>query len=83
MSPENQLAYGSMVQRCNALTQAEVDALIALDACPYEPEWLVGVPLGMFHCPLCGDMVLAGVPHVRRAEMEELADVTPTSNPTT
>jgi hypothetical protein len=26
------------------------------------PEY-IGVPIGMFHCPECGEMVLAGVPH--------------------
>ncbi len=31
--------------------------------CPTKPEKLVKVPLGMFHCPLCGMMVVAGVPH--------------------
>jgi hypothetical protein len=23
----------------------------------------IGAPIGMFHCPLCGEMVLAGMPH--------------------
>lgn len=31
---------------------------------PWEPEQLVGVPIGMYHCPYCGAMVLAGVSHV-------------------
>jgi hypothetical protein len=30
---------------------------------PWEPQQLVGVPLGQYHCPYCGAMVLAGVPH--------------------
>lgn len=25
---------------------------------------LKGLPIGMYHCPSCGDMQLAGVPHV-------------------
>ena len=31
--------------------------------CPYEPEHLIGVPLGMFHCEVCGIMIVAGMPH--------------------
>jgi len=31
---------------------------------PWEPEQLVGAPLGMYHCGYCGAMVMAGLPHV-------------------
>lgn len=31
--------------------------------CPYDPRPLRNVPLGMFHCPLCDEMVVAGLPH--------------------
>jgi hypothetical protein len=30
---------------------------------PWEPQQLVGAPLGQYHCPYCGGMVIAGVPH--------------------
>lgn len=30
---------------------------------PWDPQQLVGVPLGQYHCPYCGAMVLAGSPH--------------------
>lgn len=30
---------------------------------PWEPQQLVGVPLGMYHCPYCGSMVVAGQAH--------------------
>lgn len=30
---------------------------------PWEPQQLVGAPLGQYHCPYCGEMVVAGVPH--------------------
>lgn len=30
---------------------------------PWDPQQLVGAPLGCTHCPYCGDMVVAGVPH--------------------
>lgn len=31
---------------------------------PWEPQQLVGVPMGQYHCGYCGAMVLAGVPHL-------------------
>lgn len=31
--------------------------------CTYNPEPLKGVPLGMHHCPECGCMVIAALPH--------------------
>jgi hypothetical protein len=31
--------------------------------CPFDPEPLIGLPLGMFHCEYCGEMVLAGMAH--------------------
>lgn len=31
--------------------------------CDFNPEVLVGRPIGMFHCPSCGTMVVAGGPH--------------------
>ncbi len=33
------------------------------DPCPYDPRELAGQPIGMFNCPLCGEMVLAGMVH--------------------
>jgi hypothetical protein len=33
---------------------------------PYDPMVIVAngpVPLGMYHCPYCGTMVIAGLPH--------------------
>jgi hypothetical protein len=30
---------------------------------PWEPQQLVGVPMGMYHCGYCGSMCVAGVPH--------------------
>lgn len=30
---------------------------------PWDPQQMVGVPMGMYHCPYCGAMVVAGVPH--------------------
>jgi hypothetical protein len=31
--------------------------------CEEKPELLVGQPLGQYHCPDCGAMVLAGLEH--------------------
>lgn len=31
--------------------------------CTYDPRPLALLPIGMFHCPECGDIVLAGMPH--------------------
>jgi len=31
--------------------------------CDENPELLLGEPIGMYHCPDCGTMVLAGLPH--------------------
>ncbi len=28
--------------------------------CPEEPGCLLGMPIGMYHCPSCGCMVVAG-----------------------
>ena len=32
--------------------------------CPEDPVKLLGQPIGMYHCPSCGEMQLAGVPHL-------------------
>lgn len=31
---------------------------------PWEPEQLTGAPMGQYHCPYCGAMVMAGMPHI-------------------
>jgi len=31
--------------------------------CDHKPEKLVNVPMGMHHCPDCGAMVMAALPH--------------------
>lgn len=30
---------------------------------PWEPQQLMGAPIGQYHCPYCGAMVMAGLPH--------------------
>lgn len=34
-----------------------------LEPCPERPEALRGAPIGQYHCPHCGCMVIAGMPH--------------------
>ena len=31
--------------------------------CKHDPTTMKGQPIGMYHCPECGDMVLAGCSH--------------------
>lgn len=31
---------------------------------PWEPQQLAGAPIGQYHCPYCGAMVVAGVAHL-------------------
>lgn len=31
---------------------------------PWDPQQLFGTPLGQYHCPYCGAMVVAGIPHL-------------------
>ena len=56
------------VNRINNYTDEEIMELINNDKCPYEPERYTNVPIGMYHCPLCWEMVLAGMPHPRKSD---------------
>lgn len=31
---------------------------------PWDPQQLKGAPLGQYHCPYCGAMVIAGMDHI-------------------
>lgn len=35
---------------------------------PWDPQQLKGAPLGQYHCPYCGAMVLAGAEHIDYAD---------------
>jgi hypothetical protein len=35
---------------------------------PWDPQQLVGAPLGQYHCPYCGAMVMAGMEHLDYGE---------------
>lgn len=49
---------------------------------PWDPQQLAGAPMGQYHCPFCGAMVLAGVPHLdyREAPHSEHKDPDPGCN---
>ena len=34
-----------------------------MNKCTFDPSVLVNVALGIFHCPTCGEMVVAGMLH--------------------
>lgn len=38
---------------------------------PWEPQQLGGAPMGQYHCPYCGEMVLAGDLHIDYGSPEE------------
>jgi hypothetical protein len=42
---------------------------------PWEPQQLIGAPIGQFHCSYCGAMVMAGMPHIDYAPDDRI--VTP------
>lgn len=52
--------------------------------CSYDPKELAGQPIGMLHCPICGQMVVAGMDHpdyslLDNGEIEELLNIDPDS----
>ena len=38
--------------------------------CPERPEELLGQPIGMYHCPYCGEMQVGGVTHLEPQELD-------------
>lgn len=36
---------------------------------PWDPQQLDGAPMGQYHCPYCGAMVMAGIEHLDYAEL--------------
>jgi hypothetical protein len=36
--------------------------------CPHDPRELKGEPIGQYHCPVCGEVVIAGLPHEPKKE---------------
>lgn len=59
------------------LPQPGIDGPIGEDGqpCPWpwDPQQLVGAPLGQYHCRYCGSMVMAGIPHPDYREVYRLS----------
>jgi hypothetical protein len=66
--------YNEHVKELNDMTDSQIDELIAKDQCPYKPETMKYMPIGMHHCPLCMEMVVAGLPHVRQSDLPPFTD---------
>lgn len=47
---------------------AEMSEQAKAAACPEKPERLLGQPIGQYHCPSCGMMLIAGLPHPSPSE---------------
>lgn len=39
---------------------------------PYDPLLMTGQPIGMYHCPYCGAMVVAGMAHPDYPDEEDI-----------
>lgn len=39
--------------------------------CPEQPLLLAGAPIGQYHCPFCGMMIMAGVAHLEPGATDE------------
>ena len=42
--------------------------------CPEQPILLTGQPIGQYHCPACGMMVMASVPHLAPNATQAMKD---------
>jgi len=49
----------------------ETKEQVAKEPCQYDPRELIGQPIGMFHCPLCLEVVVAGLPHPEWHKLDE------------
>jgi predicted secreted protein len=38
--------------------------------CPFNPIIYLGSPMGQFHCPWCGEMVMGGMKHLDYGELD-------------
>ncbi len=64
------IKYNEMVKKINAMSDEDLDKLLKEDECPFQPELIPKqVPIGMHHCPVCGEMVVAGIPHPRETRI--------------
>lgn len=63
LSADDIVYYGRHPEMWNRPTQRGADLSKAVGKCSFDPSALTDIALGMFHCPQCGEMVVAGVPH--------------------
>ena len=60
-TPKEDLPMGPLCGRCYDEVESDEDLQEA--PCNEKPERFLGQPIGMYHCPDCGAMVLAGMEH--------------------
>ena len=66
MTPDQQREWNRQIDNINEMLDNNPKALsdmLKSGNCPMPIELLLDIPLGMFHCELCGTMVIAGTPH--------------------
>lgn len=54
-------------QDCGRLQKQKEEMKEKGTPCPHDPRTTMGA-IGMYHCPECGDMQLAGYPHISHDE---------------
>lgn len=54
----------------------EIEDPSSEEKCTFDPTTLIDVPLGMLHCPECGEPIVAGVPHPDYSQID-YSDVMP------
>jgi len=47
------------------------------EECSHDPMSLAGKSIGMYHCPDCGEMVVAGLPHPKREPEVSEGEISP------
>lgn len=61
---ENEVEWIPPVEMCGrCYTEFDTTGNLESSRCNEKPERLIGQPIGQYHCPDCGAMVLAGIPH--------------------
>lgn len=55
--------FNLLSKAINEISNEDLSAVVMVGKCPYPSQYLIGVPLGMYHCPICGLMVVAGMHH--------------------
>lgn len=48
--------------------------ILPIRKCKHDPRTMAGKPIGMYHCPGCGVMQIAGRKHISQADMDIAED---------